>query len=231
MYPLLILLAILPGLLVCYLIFRLDKYEQEPKLPLLISFALGMVITLPVMFLEEWAAEVGWDAPDRFLPTLLFAFVGVALVEELFKFAALMAFSYHRPFFNEPMDGILYTVMIGMGFATLENILYADRFGLETALVRAFTAVPAHAAFAVLMGYYVGLAKFDKANRLILLLKGLGWAILVHGIYDFFILQAMFDWLILFALVVLIVSTIFARKMIIAHQNNSPFKEKPTEEL
>jgi len=49
MYPLLILLAILPGLLVCYLIFRMDKYEQEPRIPLIISFVLGMVSTLPGM--------------------------------------------------------------------------------------------------------------------------------------------------------------------------------------
>ena len=52
--------------------------------------------------------------------------------------------------------------MIGMGFATLENILYADRFGLQTVMIRAFTAVPAHAIFAIIMGYYIGLAKFNK---------------------------------------------------------------------
>ena len=56
-------------------------------------------------------------------------------------------------------DGIVYAVMIGMGFATLENIIYASRFGLETTLFRAFTAVPAHGVFAAIMGYYIGVGK------------------------------------------------------------------------
>ena len=52
-----------------------------------------------------------------------------------------------------------------MGFATMENISFANRFGLETVLLRAFTAVPAHLVFGVVAGYYVGLAKFDHARR------------------------------------------------------------------
>ena len=73
-----------------------------------------------------------------------------------------------------------------MGFATLENVIYADRYGLQTIALRAFTAVPAHGAFAVIMGYFVGLSKTNKPKRIILLLTGLGIATVVHGIYDFF---------------------------------------------
>ena len=226
MYPLLILLALLPGLAICFLIFRMDKYEKEKSLPLIISFVIGMAITIPVMFIEESAANLNFRNPDGFWTTIYIAFIAVALVEEAFKFGGLMAFPYHRPFFNEPMDGIIYSVMIGMGFATLENVLYADRFGLETALVRAFTAVPAHAAFAVILGYFVGLAKFDPKNRVLLLLKGYGVAFVVHGIYDFFILQSLYSWLIIFAMVVLGVSVYFARRMILDHQDNSPFRQE-----
>ena len=41
--------------------------------------------------------------------------------------------------------------------------------------------------FGVLMGYYVGKAKFDKPNSGRLLLRGLFWAVLFHGLYDFFL--------------------------------------------
>jgi ribosomal protein S18 acetylase RimI-like enzyme len=50
-----------------------------------------------------------------------------------------------------------------------------------------FTAVPAHATFGVLMGYYAGKAKFDPVNSVSWLLKGLAWAVFFHGTYDLFL--------------------------------------------
>ena len=74
-----------------------------------------------------------------------------------------------------------------MGFATLENILYVQKFGMQTGLLRMFLSVPAHATFGVLMGYHAGKAKFDKSNSGILLFLGLFWAVLFHGVFDFFL--------------------------------------------
>jgi diamine N-acetyltransferase len=85
------------------------------------------------------------------------------------------------------LDGIVYGVMIGMGFATLENILYVQKFGMQTGLLRMFLSVPAHATFGVLMGYYAGKAKFEIPNRTRLLFLGLFWAVLFHGLFDFFL--------------------------------------------
>jgi len=107
----------------------------------------------------------------------------------------------------------------------LENLLYANQYGIETTLLRAFTAVPAHAAFAVIVGYYAGLAKFDTQNRALLLFKGLGLAVVIHGLYDFFILQEYLEWLILLAVVVLWLSLWYANRLIKLHQFNSPFRQ------
>ena len=64
-----------------------------------------------------------------------------------------------------------------MGFAFVENILYVSQGGMQVAILRTFTAVPAHAMFAVMMGYYAGLAKFavDDSERNRLLARGLLW--------------------------------------------------------
>jgi RsiW-degrading membrane proteinase PrsW (M82 family) len=147
----------------------------------------------------------------------------VAFIEEVAKSCCLFIFPYFNKWFNEPMDGIVYSVMIGMGFATVENIFYAYSNGLETVLVRAFTAVPAHAVFAIISGYYVGLAKFNKEKRIQLILTGLGLAILVHGVYNFFLLQELYEWLSIFAIVTLFISYQFAKRMIELHQKSSPF--------
>jgi RsiW-degrading membrane proteinase PrsW (M82 family) len=205
----------------------MDKYEAEPKLPLALCFLLGIIIVFPAIKLEEFALTYGLSDYETLFDTFLYAIIGVALIEEGIKFLVLRAYPYRMSFFNEPMDGIVFSVMIAMGFATFENIIYADRFGLETTLIRAFTAVPAHATFAIIMGYYTGLAKFNQEKRISFPAIGLGLAILVHGIYDFFLMQEMFDWLTVFAILTLALAIFFAQKLIKIHQENSPFKNIP----
>jgi len=215
----------MPGIGICYYIFRVDKYERETWWHLILCFFLGMAATWPAIVVETQIIDMGYNEYGGLLDTLLYSLFGIALVEESVKLIALFIFPYFFRFFNEPMDGIVYMVMIGMGFATLENVIYSFNNGFETALIRAFTAVPAHALFAVIAGYYIGLAKFDAKNRIKYLFGALGLAVLVHGIYDFFLLQELYDWLSAFAILTLFISYQFAKKMIQSHWINSPFNK------
>lgn len=226
MNPLLMLIAIAPGLLICYAIYRIDKFDKESYWQLIICFILGMLATIPAVKLESIGESYGLEDSSNLGLLLLLSYGVVGFSEEIVKFLVLLFYGYPRKEFNEPLDGIVYAVMIGMGFATLENIIYADRFGIETILLRAFTAVPAHAVFAVIMGYYVGLAKFDKKQRIKLIVIGLFLAVFIHGTYDFFILQEYYDWLMGFATLTLVVSIYFSIKLIRLHQINSPFREE-----
>ena len=192
---LIFLLAILPGIAICLYIFYVDKYEPETWWHLLVCFVFGMASTIPVLYLEPMVTDTGFDEKGNLIEVFFYSLLGVALIEEVAKSSCLFLFPYFNKWFNEPMDGIVYSVMIGMGFATLENIIYAYSFGLETVFVRAFTAVPAHAVFAIITGYYVGLSKFNKPKRIQLILTGVGFAILAHGIYNFFLLQELYEWL------------------------------------
>lgn len=219
-------LAIIPGLLICWYIYRMDKYEKESRLHLAVTFALGMAITYPVLKAEAWATYAGWGDTQTLATTIISSFIVVALTEEFAKYLALLIYPYSRPFFNEPMDGIVYAVMISMGFATLENILYAGKFGFQTTILRAFTAVPAHACFAIIMGYFMGRSRFalsTKAKRQLMALA-LVVPVAVHGTYDFFILQEYYEELMILALALLGASIYIATKLIREHQENSPFK-------
>ncbi|MFK7908821.1 MAG: PrsW family intramembrane metalloprotease, partial [Chitinophagales bacterium] len=155
--------------------------------------------------------------------TAIYAFIIVALSEELAKFIFLRGYLFGKPDFNEPFDGIVYAVMVGMGFAAFENVVYVAQGGFEVGVLRMFTAVPAHASFGIIMGYYVGRAKFDTRNKNQLLAKGLFWAVFAHGAYDFFLMQERFEALGIMAFIVLIVSIQFSRQAIEIHQNASPF--------
>src|SRR5688572_924177 len=180
----LIALAIAPGIAICLFIFHRDAYNREPKLNLFVSFFLGAIIVLPVAYTELFFNQF----PDQTISGVaISAFLVVAFTEELGKFIILRFYSYPKKSFDEPLDGIVYGIMIGMGFATLENILYVQKFGMQTGFLRMFLSVPAHATFGVLMGYHIGKAKFDKRNRHRLLLLGLIWAVFFHGLFDFFL--------------------------------------------
>ena len=221
---LLLLLAVLPGLLISYAIFRADKYEREPLGPLLLCFVAGAAATFPVVLLERWAFDqiggpVYWPGQ-----TALLSYGILGLAEELAKFLLLLALAFPRKFFNEPFDGIVYAVLIAMGFATMENIVYTNRFGVETGLLRTFTAVPAHLAFAIVQGYFAGLAKFNPLKRKHLLVRGLFISILLHGSYDLLILQNWSRWLVVLGTFALYLCLFYCGRMIQEHQEHSPFK-------
>ena len=151
------------------------------------------------------------------------AFLLVALIEEFSKFIFVRGVLYKNKHFNEPFDGIVYSVMVSMGFATFENILYAFQNGIGTAVFRMFTAVPAHACFAILMGYYLGKAKFEH-RKAYFAWYGLGIAALFHGAYDYFLFISFVPGIALGALVSLGVGAWLSRKAIRIHQHASPFK-------
>jgi len=227
MIALQIAMAILPGLLIIWFIYREDLYEKENWLPLVLSFMLGVAVTYPVMKMQELFYDMGWKDDGSLWNTLFSAFILVAFTEELVKYVALLLYPYRSRFFNEPLDGIVYATFIGMGFATLENVLYAYRYDMATTLVRALTAVPAHATFAALMGYYIGKAKFDLPRRRSHLIKGLIMAITLHGLYDFFVLQNIDDGLMILSIVILTASILYTLELIRELQQESPFREKP----
>jgi RsiW-degrading membrane proteinase PrsW (M82 family)/GNAT superfamily N-acetyltransferase len=179
-------LAIAPGLAISLFIFYRDAYNREPRLNMIMSFFWGMIMVVPAYFIENYFIFFTSSTVTGFA---LQAFLVVALTEELCKFAALRIYSYRQRSFDEPLDGIVYGVMVAMGFATLENIFYVLSYakigqGYQVALLRMFLSVPAHATFGVLMGYFAGRARFNPARRNRLFALGLFWAVFFHGTFD-----------------------------------------------
>jgi protease PrsW len=189
MIMLLLALAIAPGLAIMWYIYNKDIYDKEPKKYLIVSFLLGMLSTVPAILIQMTAGMLFGSISSG--SSVLFyafnAFIIVGCSEEGSKFAMLRLYAYPKKSFDEPFDGIVYSVMVAMGFATLENIGYVYQHGIGTAIIRMFLSVPAHAAFGVIIGYYTGLAKFNKEKAIMLIGKGLVLAIFFHGSFDFFL--------------------------------------------
>ncbi len=218
-------LSIAPGIAIAIYIYFKDKHEPEPIGLLLVTFLYGgislfIAIGISIVINNFITIDEG-DLGEQ----VIHAFLIVALVEEFCKFAFVRGILYRNKNFNEPFDGIVYAVMVGMGFATVENIFYVMNGGGSTiALIRMFTAVPAHATFAVLMGYFLGKAKFVQKKAFFYGALALLAATAVHGIYDYFLFISFIPGIWILAFVSLFAAYILSRHAIKIHQDASPFK-------
>lgn len=186
----LLVLAIAPSIVLVYYFYQQDKKKPEPKRLILKIFGLGFAFTLPAILIEmQFDRLFRTIAYGTWVYDLLKAFIVAAFVEEVLKLLVVMRFAYRHVDFDEVMDGIVYAIVASLGFACLENVIYAMECGLGIIMVRGITAVPMHAVASGMMGYYIGKAKFSltRSKAKMLIGKGLCMAILFHGMYDLFI--------------------------------------------
>lgn len=206
----LLLLALAPCLFLLWYFYHRDKYEPEPKKNIVKIFLLGALMVIPAGLLEI-GIGAGVDAiVGGIAHAFIMSFFVIAPIEELLKYFAVKQWIYRSLEFDEVMDGIVYTVAASLGFATVENLLYVFQHGIQVAIARAFLAVPGHAFFGALMGYYIGRAKFNKEKEGSLLFKGILLAVFFHGLYDFLLLTQTV--LALLVIILIITLGLFVRK-------------------
>ncbi|WP_147678829.1 PrsW family intramembrane metalloprotease [Algibacter pacificus] len=223
----LLLAALAPVFFIIIYVYLKDKYEKEPKQLMLIAFVLGAVISIIITSIMYYVFDWFLPLKDRsdVVQQFIKAFFVVGLTEEFSKYVIVRYFAQNRKAFNEAFDGIVYAVMVSMGFAATENIFYVFESGFETAFLRAITAIPAHATFGVLMGYFMGKAKFSN-NKVVLNLSGLVLAIVFHGAYDFFLFIDSIPGIWIGAFLSLFIGVLLSRQAIKHHQENSRFKNE-----
>ncbi|MDQ0088142.1 RsiW-degrading membrane proteinase PrsW (M82 family) [Paenibacillus anaericanus] len=173
--------AVAPGIALLTYFYLKDKYDSEPLHMVMKMFFLGFLIVLPVMILQR-GLEI-WLGDSPFVS----AFIISAGVEEAMKWFVLFHLIYNHTEFDEPYDGIVYAAAISLGFATVENVIFAlaSQVSVGALLIRALLPVSGHAMFGVMMGYYMGRAKFSTGNRTAkYLLFSLMLPMLWHGVYD-----------------------------------------------
>ncbi|MFC1599552.1 PrsW family intramembrane metalloprotease [Patescibacteria group bacterium] len=182
----LIVLSLAPIVFLLWFFDRLDK-NKEKRSFLFKIFMWGVFVTVIAGGIEVLLDTFLLDI--FYLPIIqliVSAFIFTALTEEALKYWVVKRKAYPHPAFNEYYDGIIYAVVASLGFAALENVFYVLEGGYYVAVIRSLLAVPAHALFGAFMGYYIGLARFEKnkEKEKKLLFKGLLLAVFFHGLYD-----------------------------------------------
>ena len=187
-------ISLAPVVIFAVYIYIRDKYEHEPIGLLILSLLVGALITIPIIYLERFISQFMTSFSSNIGAAAFRAFALAAFSEEIFKYFGFFLLIWGNKHFNEKFDGIVYAVFISLGFAAVENVLYVTSYGYDVGIVRAITAVPAHALDGVAMGYFFGLAKFYPLKRKTYLCYAFLMPFILHGIYDF-ILMAEFKFM------------------------------------
>ncbi|MCF8370351.1 MAG: PrsW family intramembrane metalloprotease [Bacteroidales bacterium] len=182
-------ISLAPVIVISIYIYIRDKYDKEPFSILVSALLVGALITIPIIYVENWIEQFGPLFSNSLSKAAYRAFAVASFTEELFKMTALFLLIWNNRNFNEKFDGIVYAVFISLGFAGIENLMYVFNHGYEVGIARAFTAVPAHALFGVAMGYYFGLARFYSVRRTRYLVFAFLLPFVLHGIYDFILMS------------------------------------------
>lgn len=217
--------ALAPVFIASTYIYIRDKYEKEPIRLLFLGLLFGLIIAAPIMGVEMFLSTFT-PTEAVFKEALYTAFIVAASTEEFFKFIVLYFLVWRNRNFNEPIDGIVYSTFISLGFSGIENILYVFNpllGGYQTGLARAVFSVPGHALFGVTMGYYYAIAKFESSERKTMLIKSYLIPWFLHGIYDFILLAKIPMLMLLFVPFVLYLWVQGMRKIKV-HVQSSPFK-------
>lgn len=180
-------IAILPGIVLMIYIYIKDRHEKEPISLLIGCFVLGIISVIPAAIIEE--IVIGDNEPYDLMELLLQCVLVIGVAEELSKFVFMFVISWWNKNYNFTFDGIVYSVFVSLGFATIENILYVLNYGFGTGILRALTSVPGHMCFAVIMGYFYSkmrlALKYKNTGKFISnLLLAIIIPVIVHGLYD-----------------------------------------------
>jgi protease PrsW len=181
-----VVLALGPALLWLLFFYQQDRLEPEPIgqvgrifiAGLALASGIGIPLTNELFRVQDWLYR---DART----TVLGAICVIGAIESFTVYAAVRLFIYDSPEFDERVDGLVYATAAGLGYATALNLRFILSNGgaaLGAGEVYVTEVALAQAAFAGVLGYFLGRAKLER-RPLWWLPAGLGLAALLNGLF------------------------------------------------
>jgi len=219
--------AILPGII--WLLYFLNKDSNpEPKKLILKVFLIGMIVTVPVFFIEAGLITfIGSLKLENDIFNFVQYFIIVAITEEAFKYFAFRFTAQKSQYLDEPIDIAMYMIVAALGFATAENIVLFSQKTFEVliepaslALIRFIGANLLHVLCSGIFSFYIAISFYNTKKRYFLFWSGFTIAVLIHGLFDFFLKYSIIEkggeneWTPVFVIVIatLVVSCVLLRQ-------------------
>lgn len=229
----LIWLAILPVIYLCSYVYGKDT-RKEPRYILKKFFVLGIVSTIFASIMEKYMSTIlppddQIFASEGYWGLFINVLAGVGIIEELCKYLIILFLGYRNNEFDQTYDIVVYSVYTSLGFACFENLLYSLEGGIGTALMRMFTAVPGHACFAVIMGYYFSKAKVASINgnpigEIFYIALALIIPSILHAFYDSLVMAQNEMYFLIWIVYVVVLFVVSFKKVNKLAENNMSFR-------
>jgi len=191
--PKVLIIAILSGVIpaIFWLWFWLkeeDDDQPEPVGLIILTFILGGLMVFIAVYLEKYSLNFIKNGTTKIIVW--------ASIEEILKFLAIFILILNTKIIDEPIDYPMYFIAVALGFAALENFLYLLDPEISGTIVGAFTgnlrflgSTLLHAMSSAIIGSALGLSFYLKRYRSIYLIAGMISAIVLHSIFNFFIMK------------------------------------------
>ncbi len=173
------------GGLTWYLLAK-DQGKKEPIGALWLVAGFGVLAAVVSATAEHFLIPQRYLSPlgGQPLTDVLIGVLAVGAIEECAKFIPAALFLWHKPYFRNHVDGVIYFAIVGLAFGIPENILYSIQYGAKAGAARLLLDPLFHASVTAMVGYALGKAKVDQRSlgKTVLTLLA---AILIHALYDF----------------------------------------------
>ena len=182
--------GLVPALFWLWFWLREDTAHPEPLLLIAITFIAGMAVVPLALPLQKAAIDI-YHGPE-----LVFVWV---VIEEVLKYAVALSIIFWNRAVDEPIDMVIYMVTLALGFAALENALFvlnplATGDYLNSALTGSFRFLGAtllHVLASGTVGVFLAFTFYKSTMvKLVSGMMGLCLAIVLHALFNFFIMDA-----------------------------------------
>ena len=188
--PYAILVGVVPALLwLWFWLYQEDREDPEPIILIIAAFILGAVLVLIAMWMEKFSINF---VKDNTMQIIVWAGI-----EELLKLIGVSLMIFGNNIIRRPIDYPMYFIATALGFAAFENVLYLIKpmsasntvVGMLTGNLRFLGSTLLHAIASSMLGIALGLSFYLKQYRVLYLLIGIICAIILHSVFNFFIMK------------------------------------------
>jgi len=192
---------------------------KEPKFFLFITFLVGGLTTFLAMFLQKpivdnFLTEELLDYA-RFDLYIIFTLI-FASIEEILKFIIPRATIFKIKSFDEPIDGMIYMGVAGLGFAFVENIFFGLQADLSNVIpiitIRGISSNLLHLIASGIIGYSFVLGFLN--NKRMIFYLGVLISTLFHTLYNLMVVDVKFYGSLLFIMISALTIFLFEVKIL-----------------
>lgn len=148
------------------------------------SYLAGMITVIPMILVIYIISNYWLSTFTSLRRIIFFSFIMVGFMAEIVKFLLLRFHYIPKDIITKPFDGILFSIMIALGFSTTANVYFYLTWNLTPDIIAVNYVIPfASLLIGILMGFFIGMGKFRTQS--LDSFTGLSAAIFFHGFFVF----------------------------------------------